>query len=346
VIRVAGWSTVVLVAALGIGCAGKAVARDAPPGGSTGGSGGTMPEASLLCVPGQSVVCAGPGACPGGQVCSADGREYGPCVCSLTGAGGSAGAGGRSDAGGDASPGRDGTVDARADGDADAGRGAPVVLGPDGKLTIWTVGDSMTTNAGYRTRMCTTLTAEGYSVWFVGSVVGGGTPCNQGDNDGHAGFTIAGVLNGVGGSGTIGDWYAAIKRPQVATLIIGMNDIAWWVNADVVMTDVAEAAMGIVEKILGFDPTLVLIVGTIPPESSSIVQTINRDRADLVNEYNAALRLRVRAHAQYGTRLLLADTGAALTVADLYDGIHPNATGHQEIGDAWLSVLTPLLPAP
>jgi hypothetical protein len=33
------------------------------------------------CVPGQSVACAGPGACSGAQVCAADGMSFGPCVC-------------------------------------------------------------------------------------------------------------------------------------------------------------------------------------------------------------------------------------------------------------------------
>lgn len=33
------------------------------------------------CTPGQSIACAGAGGCSGGQVCAADGKQYGPCVC-------------------------------------------------------------------------------------------------------------------------------------------------------------------------------------------------------------------------------------------------------------------------
>jgi lysophospholipase L1-like esterase len=223
------------------------------------------------------------------------------------------------------------------------GSGA-LALGADGKLTIWTVGDSITNNNGYRTRMCTTLTGEGYSVWFVGSLKGGGTPCNQGDNDGHSGFSISGLVDGVGDSMTIDDWYAGIKKPQVATLMIGTNNVAWWVAAGADMADVADECMALVDKMLAFDPKLFLIVGTIPPESSNVIPAINRDRADLATEYNAALKLKVPAHAQYGKRLFFADTNAGLAVTDLYDGIHPNAAGHNKIGDTWLSVLTPLLP--
>lgn len=49
--------------------------------GSAGGTGGTTGDASLACVPGQSVACAGPGQCPGFQVCRSDGEGFEPCDC-------------------------------------------------------------------------------------------------------------------------------------------------------------------------------------------------------------------------------------------------------------------------
>jgi lysophospholipase L1-like esterase len=230
--------------------------------------------------------------------------------------------------------------------DTSTGSGA-LALGSDGKLTIWTVGDSITNNSGARTEMCTKLTSLGYSAWFVGSLKGGGTPCNQNDNDGHSGFSISGLVDGVGDSMTVDDWYAGIKKPQLATLMIGTNNLAWWVADGTVMSDVADECMALVDKILGFDPKLVLIVGTIPPETSKVVAAINRDRADLVNEYNTALKAKVPAHAQYGKRLYLADINAVVTLADLAadnNGVHPNGAGQSRMGDQWLSVLTPLLP--
>lgn len=48
----------------------------------------------MVCTPGLSVACVGPGACQGGQVCAADGSGYGPCDCGQ--AGGAGGAGGAS----------------------------------------------------------------------------------------------------------------------------------------------------------------------------------------------------------------------------------------------------------
>jgi hypothetical protein len=70
----------------GGGAAGASAA-----GASGQGAGGTP----MVCIPGASVACVGPGACQGGQVCKADGSGLGPCDC---GAGGAApgGAGGQS----------------------------------------------------------------------------------------------------------------------------------------------------------------------------------------------------------------------------------------------------------
>jgi lysophospholipase L1-like esterase len=104
--------------------------------------------------------------------------------------------------------------------------------------------------------------------------------------------------------------------------------------------------LGLASHILDLDPDLAVIVGTIAPESSQIVADIQRDRAELVVEFNAALGQAVAADPRYGSRLWLADVNGALTVADLYDGIHPTREAHDKIGDAWLSVLMPLLSAP
>jgi hypothetical protein len=48
----------------------------------------------VLCTPGASVACTGPGGCTGGQVCSSDGAGYGGCLCGSadSGSGSSSGA--------------------------------------------------------------------------------------------------------------------------------------------------------------------------------------------------------------------------------------------------------------
>jgi formylglycine-generating enzyme required for sulfatase activity len=67
-------------------------------GGTDNAAGGTGGQAgaSGVCVPGQSIACVGPGVCDGWQVCSADGRSYGECLCGpAPDAGGSGGSAGR-----------------------------------------------------------------------------------------------------------------------------------------------------------------------------------------------------------------------------------------------------------
>jgi hypothetical protein len=36
---------------------------------------------NAVCRPGETQLCVGPGACSGGQACTADGTSYGPCDC-------------------------------------------------------------------------------------------------------------------------------------------------------------------------------------------------------------------------------------------------------------------------
>jgi len=63
----------------GAGTGGQSAAGQAgaPAAGGASGSGGGQ----LLCTPGQSIQCFGPGACQGGQACLSTGLGYGPCEC-------------------------------------------------------------------------------------------------------------------------------------------------------------------------------------------------------------------------------------------------------------------------
>jgi lysophospholipase L1-like esterase len=123
----------------------------------------------------------------------------------------------------------------------------------------------------------------------------------------------------------------------------GTNDIAWW-TAQTDMGKVADKMMALVDDVLAKHGEVGVIVGTIAPMSSKVAASVNRDRAELTNEFNQALKAKVSGHAASGTRLWLADVNAKLTLADLYDGIHPTRAGHDKVANAWLEVLEPLLP--
>jgi hypothetical protein len=145
--RLAGWLSFVWIAAIGLGCSGSS---DQPGSPLAGGAGGTA-DASLLCIPGQSVACVGPGACQGGQVCSADGRGYGPCACGSGGGGGAGGSvdsggktgsGGAFDAGSGGTTGSGGAFDAGSGGTFDAGSGGAFDAGSGGAFDAGSDGDA------------------------------------------------------------------------------------------------------------------------------------------------------------------------------------------------------------
>jgi hypothetical protein len=51
-------------------------------------------EVAQVCVPGDTQLCHGLGACEGAQLCNLAGTASGACDCGIGGAGGAAGAGG------------------------------------------------------------------------------------------------------------------------------------------------------------------------------------------------------------------------------------------------------------
>lgn len=96
-----------------------------------GGSGSTAPEGGV-CIPNETRICYGPGACEGGQACEADGSGWGPCDCG-TGTDGGAGA--------------DGAEDTRV---AEGGAGAAVGGGGTGHVACALAGSTLTLPATFR----------------------------------------------------------------------------------------------------------------------------------------------------------------------------------------------------
>lgn len=106
----------------GIPTSGKGGSSGAGRGGSAGkGSGDAGTGATdMVCTPGETQECVGPGACRGGQACRADGSGFGACDCG-EGSGGSAGAGASGGEGGEADVGNAGDSGAPGTGNAGAG---------------------------------------------------------------------------------------------------------------------------------------------------------------------------------------------------------------------------------
>ena len=220
--------------------------------------------------------------------------------------------------------------------------GAVVDLGSNGKLDIYPIGDSITlgTNGGYRNVVFDRLTADGYDVDMLGSVNDQFTRAADKDHEGHGGMNTGGVLE------NLDTWMAPLQAPDLVLLMIGTNDLAW---------DYGRPAMEtfgrldtIIDKLFKKQPTVTVIVASIPPMAPKEVAIDAKpvQRADAVNAYNALAKARVKERAAAGQRIAFAQVNRVLNVADLEDGIHPNAAGYVKVGDAFYEAARSVLPPP
>jgi lysophospholipase L1-like esterase len=259
--------------------------------------------------------------------------------------GGSAGASGASGSSGSSgSAGSDETGGAAgASGSSSTGgpQGEPGTIGlDDGVLHIFPLGDSITlgVQGGYRNDLYNALTDKGYDVDMVGTQYDTSTEIADKDHEGHPGFTIANVRENIDG------YISAIPTPDVVIVMLGTNDEAWWTTKH--PTETTEQMMELVDHLREKLPDSVLVVSTIPPQSSANVEPINMDRAEMTKLYNAGLRSALAEHPDAGKKVFLADANAILTLSDLYDGIHPSREAHRRIAEVYEEVIVGLLPEP
>lgn len=206
-----------------------------------------------------------------------------------------------------------------------------------GSARIMPLGDSITlgVNGGYRNGLWNRLTAAGRSFDFVGSQFDQYTHVPAKNHEGHPGFSIGDISANVDG------WLQS-AAPTHVLLMIGTNDVAWWCvrSAD----EVADDNAALVDKILADLPAAWVVVGSIPPLTSEPIPPNNVDRAQLGVAYNAALQSRMQARVASGQHVRFADVYGSLTVADLYDGVHPTEAAADKVAQVWYSALTPILP--
>jgi lysophospholipase L1-like esterase len=199
------------------------------------------------------------------------------------------------------------------------------------------LGDSITlgVNGGYRDGLWTRLTAAGKTFHLVGSQYDQYTLVADKDHEGHPGFTIGNIAASAGG------WFQQ-NPPDYVLLMIGTNDVAWWCAQT--GSQVADTNAALIDQILAALPNAWVVVASIPPLSSSIIQPNNVDRAQLGVDYNVALQQRVQARIAAGQHVRWADVYSVLTVSDLYDGVHPTQAASDKVAQVWYNALTPILP--
>ena len=194
---------------------------------------------------------------------------------------------------------------------------------PGGLVRIMPLGDSITggnddaADGAYRPALWQRLVAGGYQVDFVGSKVLGPPAPFDLDHEGHGGFTIAQIDEGVG------LWFPS-ARPHVVLLHIGTNDMG------VDITGVDTRLEHLLGSIAAAAPAAHVFVATIIPAASAPKQ------ANIL-EYNEMV---VDATARAGSRFHLVHLHEALNnTTDLADGLHPNATGYDKMAAVWYDAL-------
>ncbi|MFG2049262.1 cellulose binding domain-containing protein [Micromonospora sp. NPDC048935] len=191
----------------------------------------------------------------------------------------------------------------------------------NGGVRVMPLGDSITDGfnvaGGYRIELWQRFTAGSYRIDFVGSQFNGPGSLGDHDHEGHSGWTIAQI------DANVVNWLRA-TNPRTVLLHIGTNDM----YGD---TSGAPGRLAtLVDRITNTAPNADVFVATIIPKSGADNQ---------VRGYNAAIPGIVQTRAAAGKRVHLVDMYRALTLSDLADGVHPNATGYRKMAVAWYDAL-------
>ena len=196
------------------------------------------------------------------------------------------------------------------------------------RLKVMPLGDSITFGTrdprygGYRNQLGTLLTTDGYSIDFVGSRQSGSGVIPDPDNEGHPGWTIPQIKNGIDSN----RWLETYQ-PDIILLHIGTNDLR---QGD------ASSAPGNLSTLL--DDILMRL-----PQTHVIVAQIIpfRRGPDRVHEsYNSAIAGIVESK---GPRVSMVDMQNILSPSDYADGLHPNAGGYDKMARAWESAIRAVL---
>jgi lysophospholipase L1-like esterase len=205
---------------------------------------------------------------------------------------------------------------------AGCGKDEPASAPP--ALKILPLGDSITDGrtvpGGYRAPLWPQLTAAGIRVDFVGSRQSGPADLPDRDHEGHPGLRIDEI------DADVTKWVNA-AYPRVVLIHLGTNDVI----QDYRLDGAPERLRLLVEHVRGTAPDADVYVASLIPIEDPAAEA----RAA---KYNAALPGLLGA---MGPKVHFVDMHAALTVADLADGVHPNQGGYAKMAAAWAAVLKP-----
>ncbi|MEO3926824.1 cellulose binding domain-containing protein [Micromonosporaceae bacterium B7E4] len=207
-----------------------------------------------------------------------------------------------------------------------AAAAALLTVGPasaesNGGVRVMPLGDSITDGlnvpGGYRIELWQKFVAGGYGIDFVGSQFNGPPSLGDHDHQGHSGWTIAQI------DANVVNWLRA-TTPRTVLLHIGTNDMFSQ------PAGAPQRLSTLLDRITNTAPDAEVFVASIIPLSGADSQ---------VRTYNATIPGIVQSKVDAGKRVHFVDMYRALTLADLADGVHPNAGGYGKMATVWFNAL-------
>lgn len=201
----------------------------------------------------------------------------------------------------------------------------PAAAESNGGVRVMPLGDSITEGTqvpgGYRIGLWQRLATNRYTVDFVGTQFNGSSTLGDHDHEGHPGWRIDQIDANITG------WLNTLN-PRTVLLHIGTNDILQNFN----VSGAPSRLSTLIDHITTAKPAADVFVAQIIPLSNA-----SQDAA--VRTFNSAIPGIVQSKVNAGKHVHLVNMYAALTTADLTDGVHPTAGGYDKMAATWYSAL-------
>jgi lysophospholipase L1-like esterase len=191
---------------------------------------------------------------------------------------------------------------------------------------IMPLGDSITLGFdsapewGYRGPLWNLLTTGGAKIDYLGQYQDGPSSFPDPDHQSSLGQSADGVVS-------LAPDLMAQYRPDIVLLMIGSNDIEGGDEPSTVGDEIGQILDIIAEQL----PGAMTYVSTLTPLSPEL------NGSDAIEPANQEIRAAVAQAQGEGQRVRLVEPN--LTLDDLMDGVHPNATGHGKIAQAWFNAM-------
>lgn len=178
-----------------------------------------------------------------------------------------------------------------------------------------TVGTGSLATAGFRGPLQVLLVRDNIAFDMVGSQRSGPPSVPDRDHEGHAGWTMTRMRPLVAG-------WVRREHPDVILLQVGTNDLLTGASA----ATTARRLDTMLNTISATWPAEVIVAGVWAPL---------RGHTAARAEYARLASMVVARHRVTGQPMTFVDTSMLLAPVDLFDGLHPDASGYRKIAAMW-----------